>query len=146
MRRMLERSVEVNADAATTWNHLIEPERWPSWAHHIRRVDMDPAGPAQLGSKGRVRLKNGTSARQEVVELNEGRNWRWDGRFLWLGLVYDHIIEARPDGGTRITFTIEGTGLGVGSIGRIFAWVYARNLDQAMPNLAAELAQNSSSA
>ncbi len=107
---------------------------------------MDPPGPARLGSKGRVRLKNGTSARQEVVELNEGRNWRWDGRFLWLGLVYDHIIEARPDGGTRIRFTIEGTDLGVGSIGRIFAWIYARNLDQAMPNLAAELAQHSSSA
>ena len=145
MRRVLERSVTVQASPSSSWNHLIEPAHWPSWAHHIRRVEMTPPGRARLGSTGRVRLKNGTSARQVVVTMEEGRRWRWDGKFLWLDLVYDHVFQATADGGTRVTFTVDGGGIGEGSLGRLFAAVYARNLDKALPNLAAELSTNDNS-
>jgi hypothetical protein len=33
----------------------------------------------------------------------------------------------------RITFTVEGAGVGVNIVGRLFAAVYARNLDRAIP-------------
>jgi hypothetical protein len=139
VRRMLERTIEVAAGPGEAWDHLIEPARWPSWARHIRRVEMDPPGRAQLGSRGRVRLRNGTSARQVVVVLDEGRRWRWDGTFLWLRLAYDHVVEPRPGGGSTVTFTVDGGGRGAGSIGKAFAWIYARNLDRALPALQQEL-------
>ncbi len=39
----------------------------------------------------------------------------------------------------RITFTVEGAGVGVNIVGRLFAAVYARNLDRAIPRLQALL-------
>lgn len=142
MRQILVSSVEVDADVSKAWEHLIEPARWPSWAKHIKRVDMEPQGRARIGSKGRVRLRNGTSARQQVVEINELRNWRWDGRFLGMRLIYDHAFGPTPSGGTRITFTVDADGPGVGTIGRLFGRLYARNLARSLPNLEAELADS----
>ncbi len=39
----------------------------------------------------------------------------------------------------RITFTVEGAGVGVSIVGRLSADVYARNLDRAIPRLQALL-------
>ena len=62
-----------------------------------------------------------------------------EGRFLWLELGYDHTIEPTDDG-TRITFAVDGDGVGIASLGRLFAHIYARNLDRAIPRLQAQLA------
>jgi hypothetical protein len=75
-----------------------------------------------------------------VTELDHGHHWRWDGTFLWMGLAYDHRFEPAPDGGCRITFTVDGGGPGAGTLGRLFALAYRRQLDRALPLLAAELA------
>jgi uncharacterized protein YndB with AHSA1/START domain len=140
MQRMLERSITVDASPAEAWDHLAEPSRWPSWARHLRRVDVTPAGPVALGSRGVVHLGNGTRARQEVTALEPGRHWRWDGRFLWMALAYDHRFEPVPEGGCRITFTVDGGGAGAGTLGRVFARAYGRQLDRSLPLLVAELA------
>ncbi len=44
-----------------------------------------------------------------------------------------------PQGRVSITFTVEGAGIGVDTIGRLFASIYARNLDRAIPRLQALL-------
>ena len=102
MKRMLERSIDVSADVRAAWAHLLEPVRWPSWATHIRRVDVTPPGPVRLGSRGIVRLKNGTKATQVVTALVEQSHWRWDGKFLWFTLTYDHCFEPLPSGGCPV--------------------------------------------
>ena len=46
--------------------------------------------------------------------------------------------EAGP-GRTRLTWTVEVEGFGVATIGRLFAAIYKRNLDAAIPALVAEM-------
>lgn len=65
--------------------------------------------------------------------------FRWEGSFLWLGLGYDHLITTDEMGRVTITFTVDAAGLGVKTVGPLFAGSYARNLDRAIPRLQALL-------
>jgi hypothetical protein len=54
-------------------------------------------------------------------------------------LLMPHVVATDQADQVSITFTVEGAGVGVDSIGRLFASVYARNLDRAIPRLQALL-------
>jgi hypothetical protein len=75
----------------------------------------------------------------KVTEFQDGRRFRWEGAFLWLGLGYDHLVTTDDTGRVRLTFTVDAAGLGVKLIGPLFAGIYARNLDRAIPRLQALL-------
>jgi hypothetical protein len=58
---------------------------------------------------------------------------------LWLGLGYGHLVTSDEAGRFSVTFTVEGAGVGVNTIGRLFARAYARQPDRAIPRLQALL-------
>lgn len=74
-----------------------------------------------------------------MEELNAGRNWKWAGPFLWITVHYDHQFRQAGPEESEIAFVLDGEGFGVGAFGRLFAAIYARNLDRAIPNLVKEL-------
>jgi uncharacterized membrane protein len=139
MKRLLARTFPVEAPAERAWAELVAAERWPRWAGHLRRVEVTPPGPVGPGSRARLRLTNRTTAKVAVTEFEEGRRFRWEGSFLWMALGYDHRLATDDRGRVTITFTVDGAGFGVDTIGRLFARVYARNLDRAIPRLQALL-------
>ncbi len=129
MQELLRRTFTVDEPAESVWDRLTDLGSWPQWARHIRRIESD--GRPALDGPARLRLKNGTSARVTTTRLEPGRSFYWEGKFLWMELGYDHIVE--PEGeGSRVTFVLEGGGLGVGSVGKLFTAVYGRNLDKAI--------------
>ena len=145
MRVLVHRSFDVAAPRDVVWARLARPASWPSWAKHIKSVDVEPEGLVTAGTAGVVRLRNGVRSRFVVSTFSDGERWLWTGSFLWLRIDYDHVLEAVSEGRTRITFDVAVGGLGVASIGRFFAWIYGRNLDKAIPNLVAELEAASAS-
>jgi hypothetical protein len=50
--RLLERSFRVDVPLEEAWAHVARVEQWPSWARHIRRVELRPAGPLGASSAG----------------------------------------------------------------------------------------------
>jgi Polyketide cyclase / dehydrase and lipid transport len=139
MKRLLERTFVVEAAAERAWAELLAAEQWPTWARHLRRVQVTPPGPVGPASSATLRLTNRTRATVRVTEFEDGRRFRWEGSFLWLGLGYDHLVTTDEEGRVAITFTVEGAGAGVSTIGPLFAAIYARNLDRAIPRLQARL-------
>jgi uncharacterized membrane protein len=139
MRRLLERSFPVEAPAERAWAELIAAERWPRWAGHLRSVELSPPGPVGPATRARLRLQVGASAKVRVIQFEEGRRFRWDGSFLWMRLGYDHRVATDDAGRVQITFTVDGAGPGAATLGRLFASLYARNLDRAIPRLQALL-------
>ena len=137
MNTMLERTFEAAVSLQQAWGHLARIEAWPSWARHIRSIETN--GPLSPETEGTIRLRNGVTSRFRMTELNTGRNWVWEGSFLWLQIRYDHVFEAVDDDRTQITFRVDGAGFGCATLGRLFAAIYARNLDRAIPRLVAEL-------
>jgi len=139
MIRLLERRFRVKAPLERAWAHLEKVEQWPSWARHIRRVDLRPSGPLKVNSEGTIYLTNGLQSTFRMEELNVGTNWKWAGPFLWITVHYDHqFAQAGPEE-SEIRLVLDGEGLGVAMFGRLFAYIYARNLDRAIPSLVREL-------
>ena len=137
--RLLERRFIVKVPLDKAWDHLVRVEQWSSWARHIRRIDLRPPGSVGLDSEGDIRLTNGIRSTFRMTELNEGSNWRWVGPFLWITVHYDHQFKRIGPSETEIGFVLDGEGFGVGVFGRLFAAIYAHNLDRAIPNLIKEL-------
>jgi hypothetical protein len=105
MKRLLERSFVVEAAAERVWAELVEAERWPRWARHLRSVQVTPPGPIGAASSATLRLTNHTTATVSVTEFQDGRRFRWEGSFLWLGLGYDHLVTTDETG--RVSVTVQ---------------------------------------
>jgi hypothetical protein len=54
-------------------------------------------------------------------------------------VIYDHRFEALDAAHTRLTFVVEAEGFGERILGSLFAKVYRRNLEKAIPRLIAEM-------
>ena len=135
---LLRREFTVELPAEEAWRHLARVEQWPSWAKHIKQVELQPAGEFGLESTGRMVLTNGLKPAWKVTEFNPYRNWKWIGGFLWLTVYYDHRFEALNATQTKITFVLEAEGFGKSVIGRLFARIYSRTLDRATALLVQE--------
>jgi len=151
MVTLLEREFTVGIPLQRAWDHLARVEQWPSWAKHIKQVEVRPPGELGPGSTGRLHLTSALAAFRvllpfreltaafKVIELNPYRNWKWVGGFLWLSCHYDHRFDELNPTQTKLTWVIEAKGFGKSVIGRLFAKVYSKNLDQAIPLLVKEM-------
>jgi len=137
--RLLERRFVVQAPLEAVWEHLERVESWPSWARHIKRVELTPPGPLGPGSEGVIRLTNGIRSTFSMTEFEPGGSWKWVGPFLWISVHYDHLFKQLGAAETEVRFVLDGAGVGVRIFGRLFAAIYARNLDRAIPNLIDEI-------
>src|SRR2546425_3021247 len=139
MITLIRREFTVEAPLAQAWRHLSRVEEWPRCASHIRRIELVPAGALTARSVGRIYLRNGIRSTFRVVEFNPDCNWKWVGGFLWLTVQYDHRFEEVDGRRTRLIWIVEAEGWGVSVLGRLFASIYSRNLDRAIPALVAEM-------
>ena len=146
MPRLIHREFDVSAGLEHCWEHLARVEAWPSWARHIRSVELTPPGGLTAASRGSIRLTNGIRSSFAMSAFQPGERWEWTGRFLWLRVRYDHAFERLAGDRTRIVFDVDVEGLGANTLGRVFARIYSANLDRAIPNLVAEIEAGAPSA
>ena len=142
MRELVRREFTVEVPLQTAWDHLANVESWTSWAKHIKRVTLDPAGRLTDHSAGAFRLAGGARSTFKMEEYQPPTRWQWVGRFLTADVHYDHRFTSLDDGHTRLVWTVTAEGLGESSLGRIFGTIYARNLDKAIPNLQSEFGRS----
>jgi hypothetical protein len=139
MITLLCREFTVDLPLETAWQQLANVEQWPSWAKHIKQVELQPARRLGLESTGRMVLTNGLKPAWKVTEFNPYRNWKWVGDFLWLAVHYDHRFRELKSTQTKITFVVEAEGFGVSVLGRIFAKAYSKHMDRAIALLIQEM-------
>jgi hypothetical protein len=151
MITLLRREFTVELPYEKAWQQLARVEQWPLWAKHIRQVEVEPPGELGPGSTGRLHLTSaleafrvllpfrGLTATFRVTEFNPYENWKWVSAFLWLWCHYDHRFEELTPTRTKMTWVIEGNGFAVSVIGRLFAKIYSKNLDRAIPLLVAQM-------
>src|SRR5574341_993542 len=108
---LIQREFVVEAPLETAWQHLAQVETWPSWAKHIRRVELTPQGELTPNSRGRFRLANGIKSEFRMTEWNPPRHWKWVGSFLWMTVHYDHLFEAINQGHTKLTWIVGVEGI-----------------------------------
>lgn len=141
MLTLIERQFTVPVSVEAAWEHFVMVEHWPSWAKHIKRLELTSGGPLNAQSQGIITLKNGIKSTFVMTEFNLHHNWQWAGPFLWMTVYYDHRFKVISDERCQMAFHVAAEGFLVGFLGRVFARVYNRNLDVAIPNLIQELQQ-----
>jgi carbon monoxide dehydrogenase subunit G len=136
---VVRRQFTVDVSLQQAWDHLANVEAWTSWAKHIKRVSLHPAGSLTEHSVGAFRLAGGVRSTFRMEAYEPPVRWQWVGRVLTVDVHYDHRFEPVDTDHTQLVWTVAAEGLGSGSLGRAFGALYARNLDRAIPNLQAEL-------
>src|SRR5215208_4101508 len=106
-------------------------------SHH--HIEVLPPGELGLQSSGVIHLANSIKSIFRMTEFNPYCNWKLVGPFLWLTIHYDHRFESLNTGQTKLRFVVEAGGLGVNFFGRLFAMIYRRNLEKAIPLLVAKM-------
>jgi hypothetical protein len=146
MITLLRRVFTVDRPIEEAWRDLARVEQWPSWARHIQRVEVRPPGALGPESTGRLRLNNplksgwpAPSPEFRVTEFNPYTNWKWVAGLLWMTCHYDHRFQALGPDQTELTWVIEGQGFGASVFGWLFARIYSKNLDRAIPLLVQEM-------
>ena len=139
MSTYLDRTFVVPLSQPVAWDHLARVAEWPTWAHHIRQIDVDPPGDLGPGTRGEIHLRVGPTTTFRMVSFDPPHGWAWEGRLVMLTIHYDHRFEAVADGTTRIKFLVNVSGPLSALTGPIFAKVYARYLDRAIPELIRQL-------
>ena len=135
----LRREFTVDLPVEEAWRHLARLEQWPSWAKHIKQIEVQPPGELGPTSVGILRLTNGFKTTFAMTEFNPYRNWKWVGGFLWLTVHYDHRFEEQNSTQTKLTWVVEAKGFGASVVGRLFAKIYSKHLDRAIPLLIEEM-------
>ncbi|MFO1096038.1 MAG: SRPBCC family protein [Planctomycetaceae bacterium] len=139
MITLIEREFTVNVGLEQAWDHLARIEQWPSWAPHIKRIELEPSGKLKPRSQGVIHLTNGMKPVFRVTAFHRPQSWKWVGGFLWVRVHYDHQFEALNGAHTKLVWMIEAEGFGATILGRPFALKYRRHLERAIPRLIREM-------
>ena len=136
---LLHRELTVDLGLQEARDHLGRIEKWPSWARHIKRIELQPPGELGRHSAGTIQLTNGMKPTFRMTEFQPLASWKWVGPFLWATVIYDYQFQALGPKQTRLIWTIEAEGFAASILGPLFASIYRRSLDKAIPRLVGEM-------
>jgi len=66
MVTLLQREFTVGISLQRAWDHLARVEQWPSWAPHIKKIELQPPGELGPQSTGVIHLTNGMKLRPSI--------------------------------------------------------------------------------
>lgn len=130
----VSRSFTVDVARDDAWRQLAAVERWPEWAPHIAAATTAPPGPLGPSSSGDLWIRGFGRATFVMSAWEPPDRWEWTSRMPGVRIVYDHRFAADGDA-TTLTWTVALDGPLAGPVSRVFARVYGRNLDKAIPRL-----------
>ncbi len=118
-------TVEINADIATVWDAVGNPETWPAWDPQVKGVT--PASPGSAPGVGSEYAVDGGWLNQQQVTIVDYRPREsmsisaktTDGRFR-----FDYVLEPRVDGPlvARLTMASEDVSSTLSSIVGAFGY------------------------
>jgi hypothetical protein len=111
-----ETSTTTSADPARLWAVLSDVEKWPEWVEVYEEVRRAETGDLKLGDTAHVKQKGLAGGEWTVTELEEGRLFAWESRQPGVRIVGRHLVDAEPDGGSRLTLGLEMTGWASGLV------------------------------
>jgi hypothetical protein len=134
----VHRTFTVDVPRALAWQKFAEVERWPEWAPHITAAELN-AGPLGPRSTGWLKLRGLGRNSFRMISWNPPDEWTWQGSVARTRVVYEHRFLDNAQG-TQLEWLVSLEGPLARLISPLFARVYGRNLDRAIPRLQAWIA------
>ena len=128
-------TVEIAAPSERVWDVMTDVERWPEWTATVTSVKRLDEGPLRTGSRAKIAQPKIPETGYVVTELESGRSFTWVARSPGVRTTARHDVDALPGGGTRVTLTVEQSGL----LGSVMGLFYRGLTDRYLSNEAAGL-------
>ena len=106
----IEESVEIAAPPERVWAVMSDVDRWPEWTESVDTAQRGEAGPLVVGSTATLKQPKLAKSRWVVTDAAPDRGFVWVSKSPGVTSVGGHRLEALPDGGTRVTLTLEQRG------------------------------------
>ena len=129
------RSFDVALPPDEAWKRLAMVEQWPAWARHIKAVTVSPSGALGPSSVGALHIRRLGRNRFRMSAWHPPDRWEWSGGLPGVRIKYDHRFEPSADNTTRLTWAVTLSGPLAWLVRPVFARVYGRNVDKAIPRL-----------
>ena len=129
------KAVEIGAPPERVWEVLIDVERWPEWTETVTSVTRLDEGPFRVGSRAKIDQPKIPETEYVVTELDAGRSFTWVATGPGVTTTARHDVEPLPDGGSRVTLSVEQSGW----LGSIMGRFYRGLTDRYLANEAAGL-------
>ena len=121
-------TVDISATPERVWEVLTDVERWSEWTETVTSVKRLDEGPLRSGSRAKIDQPKIPETEYVVTELEPGRSFTWVATGPGVITTARHVVEALPDGGSRVTLSVQQGGL-VGSVmGRFYRGLTDRYL------------------
>jgi uncharacterized membrane protein len=117
---ILTTSAEARADLASAWAVLCDVTDWPRWTRSMTSVERLDDGPLRLGSRARIKQPGMQPLVWEVTTFADQTEFSWTNHSPGVRTVGRHLVDANPEGSTRITLELHQTGPLAGLLGLLF--------------------------
>jgi len=112
-------ALDINASPERVFAVLCDIERWPEWTSTVSSVQRLDDAPLSVGSRAKVLQPSLRPAIWHVTEIEAARNFTWATRSPGVRVMGRHLVQ-KTAAGSRVTLTIEFTGLLRFPISRLF--------------------------
>jgi len=130
----VERSIVINVPAERIWEAFVNLGDWPVWNHHMREIRLLTDVPLSMDSRARIVLKTRLSSTWQVTEFSPGRSFTWDAGLFGSRLSFAHVVQP-VNGGSRVVFRIEASGLTGLAASLVLRFSYGRFLNRSLKRL-----------
>jgi uncharacterized protein YndB with AHSA1/START domain len=110
MTVVVQRSIDIDAPAATVWAVLTDVERWPEWTASVSSVCRPRSGPLAVGERVVVAQPRLPTLTYTVTEVDDGRSFTWEAGSAAARGVGEHVLTPRIAGGCTATLRLTQRG------------------------------------
>jgi hypothetical protein len=128
MKHFFSVSVEIAAPPGHVWSVMAEVERWNLWTPSVTKIKRLNKGPFAVGSRLLIHQPKFPPALWRVTALEPDRGFTSVSYAPGMLVTAHHFIEPLPSGGSRVTLSIQYTGLFASIFSRLTARITERYL------------------
>jgi uncharacterized membrane protein len=106
-----EKSIEVDASQQRVWDVLSAIEAWPQRIETVDSVELLTPAPITQGSRVRLKQPKLPEGTWDITIWDAPTYFEWTQKTGGTTNVAGHRVEALPEGGARLTLTLDMRGL-----------------------------------
>jgi uncharacterized membrane protein len=138
---IVERSVEIDAPAATVWQVFTDVVRWPEWTRSVERVVPLDGPEIELGRRFEITQPRMPKLVWDVTAVAPGASWTWRQRSRGTTSFASHELTPEGTDRTVVRQRIEQRGLVGTMVGLLMLRLTHRYLDLEAQGLKARCEQ-----
>jgi uncharacterized protein YndB with AHSA1/START domain len=122
---------DIDAPPATVWALISDVRGWPELLPDTvtRVTPVDAARPEEVGAQYRMEQPRIPKGTWEISEWSPPHHFTWSSRSPGVVTTGRHVVEPRPEGGSRATLSIEWSGPLAGPVRLAYGRLTQRYVD-----------------